>query len=63
MKLSEPVLQQLQIFQRLEITEHHIYKRLARSVKSQENASVLQKIAAFSFVIGYLIRQWLGVNI
>jgi len=33
-------------FQRNEITESHIYRRLARSIKSPENRRVLEKIAA-----------------
>ncbi len=32
-------------FQRTEITEHHIYTRLVRAVKSPENAKILQQIA------------------
>ena len=32
-------------FQRVEITEHHIYKRLARSVKDPENSEILNQIA------------------
>lgn len=28
------------------ITEHHIYKRLARTIKSPENQKILMKIAA-----------------
>lgn len=35
----------LELFQRTEITEHHIYKRLARVVKSPENAAILNQIA------------------
>ncbi len=35
----------LESFQRTEITEHHIYKRLARVVRSPENAKILQQIA------------------
>ncbi len=35
----------LETFQRTEITEHHIYKRLARAIKSSENAKILQQIA------------------
>ncbi len=35
----------LETFQRTEITEHHIYKRLARTIKSSENAKILQQIA------------------
>ena len=32
-------------FQRIEITEHHIYKRLAKSVKDPENSKILDQIA------------------
>jgi VIT1/CCC1 family predicted Fe2+/Mn2+ transporter len=32
-------------FQRIEITEHHIYARLARSVKDSENSEILEQIA------------------
>lgn len=35
----------LKLFQRTEITEHHIYKRLARSVSPPENAKILAQIA------------------
>src|SRR5210317_1597438 len=35
----------LENFQRIEITEYHIYKRLAKSIKDPENRLVLEKIA------------------
>ena len=35
----------LETFQRIEITEHHIYKRLARGIKDAENSEVLDQIA------------------
>jgi len=35
----------LETFQRTEITEYHIYKRLAGAVKSPENAKILRQIA------------------
>jgi len=35
----------LETFQRIEITEHHIYKRLAKSVKDPENSKILNQIA------------------
>ncbi|HET9588302.1 MAG TPA: VIT1/CCC1 transporter family protein [Anaerolineales bacterium] len=46
MALSEEVRQQVLMFQRTEITEHHIYARLAKKVKSPENAQVMEQIAA-----------------
>jgi VIT1/CCC1 family predicted Fe2+/Mn2+ transporter len=45
MELEPDLRQQLITFQRLEITEHHIYQRLAQTVQSKENRQVLEKIA------------------
>jgi rubrerythrin len=33
-------------YQKTEITEHHIYRRLARSVKTDANRGILRRIAA-----------------
>jgi len=46
MDLSPEIRERLLTFQRLEITENHIYSRLAGTVKSPENRQVLEKIAA-----------------
>ncbi len=46
MELSADVRQKLLAFQRIEITENHIYSRLAGTIKSPENRKVLEKIAA-----------------
>ena len=35
----------IETYQRIEITEHNIYKRLARSVKDPENSKILDQIA------------------
>jgi hypothetical protein len=35
----------IETYQRIEITEHNIYKRLARSVKDPENSKILEQIA------------------
>lgn len=45
MQLSENVRKQVLGFQQTEITEHHIYRRLAKRVKSTENAKILQQIS------------------
>ena len=45
MQLSENVRTQVLGFQQTEITEHHIYKRLAKKVNSPENAKILEQIA------------------
>ncbi|MEN6577320.1 MAG: VIT1/CCC1 transporter family protein [Phycisphaerales bacterium] len=46
MDLSPEIRQKLLAFQRVEITENHIYSRLAGTVKSPENRKVLERIAA-----------------
>ena len=45
MQLSESVRKQVLTFQQTEITEHHIYKRLAKKVDSPENARIIEQIA------------------
>lgn len=45
MPVEQNIGPMLETFQRTEITEHHIYKRLARSINSPENAKILQQIA------------------
>lgn len=44
MNISPEVKKQILGFQRNEITEHHIYNRLAKVIKGPENAAVLAKI-------------------
>jgi rubrerythrin len=43
--MNDELRNSLLVYQRNEITEHHIYSRLARSVRSPENSAVLQRIA------------------
>ncbi len=45
MELSESVRKQILVFQQTEITEHHIYKRLASRDHSPENTRILEQIA------------------
>ena len=45
MQLSDRVRKQVLNFQRTEITEYHIYKRLAKKVKTPENAKIIEQIA------------------
>jgi VIT1/CCC1 family predicted Fe2+/Mn2+ transporter len=45
MDISKELREQLLVYQKNEITEHHIYKRLAGTVKSPENRRILAKIA------------------
>lgn len=46
MPIEESIGHKLKIFQRVEITEHNIYKRLAPVIKSVENRSIIESIAA-----------------
>ena len=45
MSQDESIGQLLETFQRIEITEHHIYKNLAKSIKDPENSKILRQIA------------------
>ena len=45
MPLEESIGHILEDFQRIEITEYHIYKQLAKSIKDPENRLILEKIA------------------
>lgn len=46
MIVSNEIRQRLLAYQKSEITEHYIYSRLAKSIKSPENRRVLEKIAS-----------------
>ena len=46
LRLSDKQIEQIKGFQKNEITEYHIYSRLARNTKNQENREVLEKIAS-----------------
>ena len=43
--ISEDIRKKILLFQETEITEYHIYKRLAKRIKSEENAKILDQIA------------------
>ena len=43
--ISEDIRKKILLFQETEITEYHIYKRLAKRIRSEENAKILDKIA------------------
>jgi len=45
MQISADIRKKIIVFQQTEITEYHIYKRLAQRVKSEENAKILDQIA------------------
>jgi vacuolar iron transporter family protein len=45
MQLTEDIRKKVILFQQLEITEHHIYKKLAEKIKPDENSKILEQIA------------------
>lgn len=45
MTISQEIREKLLVFQKNEITEHHIYMRLAGTVKASENRHILERIA------------------
>jgi len=45
MPVNEAIRKKILLFQQTEITEHHIYKRLAKTIKSPENARIVEQIA------------------
>ena len=45
MEISDDIRQRLLQHQKLEVTEYHVYRRLAKTAKSAENARVLERIA------------------
>src|SRR5688572_13775428 len=46
MQISEDIRKKIVSFQKTEMTEHHIYKKLAEKIKSPENAKIVAQIAA-----------------
>ena len=44
--MNEAMREQLLQYQKNEITEHHIYTKLAQTLKSSENRKILENIAA-----------------
>lgn len=45
MTLDPATLSQLELYQKIELTEYHIYQRLAKRISDPENRQVLEKIA------------------
>jgi len=45
MELAPTLRQKLLTYQKVEITEHHIYQRLAQTTRSPENRHVLETIS------------------
>lgn len=63
MDLSEKIRTRLLVFQRVELTEHLIYAKLARTIKSPENREILEKIAADELRHAQLWEKFTGKTI
>jgi VIT1/CCC1 family predicted Fe2+/Mn2+ transporter len=61
--LSPETRKQLIIAQRNEITEHHIYKRLAKSTKDAANSAVLEKIATDELHHYHIWKSYTGRDV
>ncbi len=44
--LTEEQVEKIKVFQKNEITEYHIYNRLAKKIKDKENQKILERIAS-----------------
>lgn len=60
MELTERLRSRLLVFQRVELTEHHIYARLARTIKPSENRHILEKISADELHHALLWQKYTG---
>jgi hypothetical protein len=83
MRISDELRSQMLGYQKNEITEYHIYMRLAKIINGDDNkivdVSVAKEalfkrrflemsglslgVAAVSFVVGYILRSSLGVDV
>ena len=63
MELTEPLRKRLLSYQRLELTEYHIYRRVAKVIKSPENRKVLERIAADELRHCQDWQQYTGVEV
>jgi VIT1/CCC1 family predicted Fe2+/Mn2+ transporter len=62
-ELSPEIVNRLLQFQQSEITEHHIYTRLARATKDTGNKKVLEKIAADELKHYKLWKKYTGTEV
>lgn len=63
MEQNTELRKQLLGFQRNEITEHHIYTRLAQKLKSPENRTILEKIAADEYKHYNMWKQYTQTDV
>ena len=63
MNIDNKIKNKLLIYQKNEITEYHIYKRLAKRQKSSHNKEVLEKIAGEEYKHYKIWRSYTGVEV
>jgi len=61
MELTPQLRARLLVFQQVELTEHHIYTRIARDQKDAGNRQILEKIAADELNHAMLWQKYTGV--
>jgi VIT1/CCC1 family predicted Fe2+/Mn2+ transporter len=59
-ELTQELRAQLLVFQRVELTEHHIYAKIAGTIKSTENREILEKISADELHHAHLWQKYTG---
>jgi VIT1/CCC1 family predicted Fe2+/Mn2+ transporter len=62
-ELPDDIKRQLLVFQRTEITEHHVYRRLANVVPPGENRRVLEGIAIDELAHAQVWAKYTGVEV
>jgi vacuolar iron transporter family protein len=60
MELTPELRSRLLVFQRVELSEHQIYKKIARTLKSAENRKVLEEISADELHHAQLWQKYTG---
>jgi predicted SprT family Zn-dependent metalloprotease len=63
LKLQTEHREKLIAFQKNELTEHHIYQRLARMVPNPTNREILQKIAAEELYHYRVYRKYTQIDV
>ncbi|MBN2413409.1 VIT1/CCC1 transporter family protein [candidate division KSB1 bacterium] len=63
MEISHKLRKQILVFQKNEITEYHIYLKLAKIVDSEENQKILKQIANDEFRHYHLWKEYTGEEI
>jgi VIT1/CCC1 family predicted Fe2+/Mn2+ transporter len=61
--LTPETIQALKVFQKNEITEHHIYTRLSKAIKDKNNAEVLERIGNEEKIHYEIWKQYTNIEV